>query len=141
MTSERDRGYVGLVVAKVVCCGGFLLLATGALSGFGGWLLDGGLIWLVLAGIALGGGLALWRRQNRTTTETKGARGCSRINLGPFSWFMGALIIAAIPSAVQSEEGGTWTLPRLVQHALDNNKGVAAARAGTDVAREDINIA
>lgn len=141
MTSERDSGYVGLVVAKVVCCGGLLLLATGALSGFGGWLLDGGLIWLVLAGIALGGGLAWWRRQSRTTTETKEARGCSRVNLGPFSWFMCALIIAAIPSAVQGEESGTWTLPRLVQHALDNNKGLAAAKAGTDVAREDINIA
>lgn len=127
MTNERDSGHVGLVIAKVVCCGGLLLMATGALSGFGRWLLGGGLAW--------------WRRQRRTSMETEGARGCSRVNLGPFSWFLGALIIAAIPSAVQSEEGGTWTLPRLVQHALDNNKGLAAAKAGTDVAREDIDIA
>ena len=53
---------VGFGFAMVACCVGLPLLATGALSGLGAWLFDGGLTWLALA-LALGaGGVYLWRR-------------------------------------------------------------------------------
>lgn len=63
-----------LLVAHVVCCGGLFLVATGALSGFGAWLLDGGLTWLLPAAVlGVVGGLALRRRARRA-----GARGGPR---------------------------------------------------------------
>ena len=42
-----------MIIAKVICCGGLVLLAgTGTLAGLGGWLSDNG--WLVVAAIGLG---------------------------------------------------------------------------------------
>ena len=52
----------GLVLAHVVCCGGLVLVATGALSGVGTWLFGGGLIWLGAAAVLTAAGLMLWRR-------------------------------------------------------------------------------
>ena len=51
----NDRGLAWLLAAKVVCCGGLLLAATGALSlgGVVSWLLDGGMSWLAIAALAV----------------------------------------------------------------------------------------
>ena len=50
---SENNGFTGLIIAKVICCGGLLLLvATGTLAGFGGWLSDNG--WLVAAAVGLG---------------------------------------------------------------------------------------
>jgi hypothetical protein len=40
----RDSGIAlgSLIAAKIVCCGGFALAATGMLSGLGAWLTDSG---------------------------------------------------------------------------------------------------
>ena len=65
---EREpggRGMVGLLLAHVACCGGLVLVATGALSGVGAWLLDGGLRWLVVAALLAAAGLVLWRRRRK----------------------------------------------------------------------------
>ncbi len=51
---------------------------------------------------------------------------------------LGGSILAVAPVAAQSDEGASWTLSRLVRYALDNNKRLAAARLGTDVAKEDV---
>ncbi len=56
---------VGMLAAHVVCCGGLMLVLTGALSGVGTWLFDGGLMWLAVAAAVAVTGLALWRRQRR----------------------------------------------------------------------------
>ncbi len=53
-----------LILAHVVCCGGLILVATGAVGGLGAWLLDSGLAWLVAGGIAIAV-LLLWRRWRR----------------------------------------------------------------------------
>ncbi len=55
-------GFFALALAHVVCCGGLVLVATGALSGLGAWLLDSGLAWLGAGGIAIAG-LLFWRRR------------------------------------------------------------------------------
>ncbi len=74
-------GWAGLALVHVVCCGALLLFATGALGGVGAWLLDGRLIWLVLAIAGGAAGLFLWIRrrprgapsnQASRQTETKG---------------------------------------------------------------------
>ncbi len=59
------RGMVGVLVAHVVCCGGAVLVLTGALSGVGTWLTDGGATWLLVAAVVAIAGLALWQRQRR----------------------------------------------------------------------------
>ena len=48
-------GLAWLVVAKMVCCVGLLLAATGALSlgGLASWFLDGGIVWLAIAALAV----------------------------------------------------------------------------------------
>lgn len=48
-------GLAWLVLAKMVCCIGLLLAATGTLSlgGLAGWFLDGGAIWLAIAVVAV----------------------------------------------------------------------------------------
>ena len=58
----NGRGLVWLLAAKVACCGGLLLAATGALSlsSLAGWLLDGGYARFGLAALA-GALLYLWR--------------------------------------------------------------------------------
>ena len=64
MDNEPKRGGpTGLILAHAVCCGGLVLVATGALSGMGAWLLDGGLTWLVSAAVLAAVGLFLWRRR------------------------------------------------------------------------------
>ena len=57
------RGLAGVLIAKVVCCGGILLVATGALTGFGAWLQDGGLVWLAVAALAVAAWLVQRRRR------------------------------------------------------------------------------
>ena len=57
------RGMAGLALAHVVCCGGILLFATGALSGIGAWLAGSGLPWTALALVLGVGGVFLWRRK------------------------------------------------------------------------------
>ena len=54
---------------------------------------------------------------------------------------LGGSILAAPPAAAQGEEAAPWTLSRLVQHALRNNKSLAASRLATNVAEEDVEIA
>ena len=58
----KGRVVAGVLAAHVVCCGGIVLVATGALSGVGTWLFDGGLIWLGAAAVLVAAGLMLWRR-------------------------------------------------------------------------------
>ncbi len=72
MNNESNgRGLPAFFVAHVVCCGGIFLVATGALSGFGAWLLAGGLTWLLPAAVlGIMGGLLLRRWARRA-----GARG------------------------------------------------------------------
>ncbi len=68
MDDEPKRGGSGaVIVANVVCCGGLLLVVSGALSlnAIGAWLLEGGLAWLALAAVFVAAGVWLWRRQNR----------------------------------------------------------------------------
>ncbi len=64
MDKESSGGdFPAFFVAHVVCCGGLFLVATGALSGFGAWLLEGGLTWLLPAAVlGIMGGLLLRRR-------------------------------------------------------------------------------
>ena len=77
----NGRGLVWLLAAKVVCCGGLLLAATGALSlsSLAGWLLDGGYVWFGIAALALAM-FCLWRRQR---TERPHSEQRSRANV---SW-------------------------------------------------------
>ncbi len=65
----KGRAIVGVGLAHVVCCGGIILVATGALSGVGAWLLDGGLAWVGLAVIVAAAGYFLWRRQRTACAE------------------------------------------------------------------------
>ncbi len=58
----KGPGMTGVILAHVVCCGGIVLVATGALSGVGTWLFGGGLIWLGAAAVLAAAGLMLWRR-------------------------------------------------------------------------------
>ncbi len=64
MNSKPGKpGGVGFVIAKIACCGGILLFATGALTGFGAWLVGSGLPWVALASVLGVGFVLLWRRQ------------------------------------------------------------------------------
>ncbi len=72
MEDEPRRGGLGaLIAAKVVCCGGMVLVITGGLSlnAIGAWLLDGGLAWLALGAVFLVAGVWLWRRRETTEFE------------------------------------------------------------------------
>ncbi len=72
MDDEPRRGGLGvLIAAKVVCCGGMILVITGGLSlnYIVAWLLDGGLAWLALAAVFLVAGVWLWRRRDITEFE------------------------------------------------------------------------
>ncbi len=63
MNNESSGGLPIFFVAHVACCGGLFLVATGALSGFGAWLVEGGLTWLFPAAVlGIMGGLMLRRR-------------------------------------------------------------------------------
>ncbi len=61
--NDEPKGFptVGVLLAHVVCCGGIMLVATGALSGIGAWFFEGGLAWLVGAALVAAAGLVLWR--------------------------------------------------------------------------------
>jgi hypothetical protein len=73
--TERPKhgGWRALIAAKVVCCGGLVLFATGVLTvnGIGTWLLGGGAIWLVLGGFAVTL-LILWRRHGTRGIPSNG---------------------------------------------------------------------
>ncbi len=74
MDNDTDKpkfgGVVAFGLAHVVCCGGLLLVATGAMSGVGAWLLEGGLTWLLLAIVlGLAAGFLVLRRRRRRRTE------------------------------------------------------------------------
>ena len=62
MSDEPNIGLALLIAAKVVCCAGLVLFATGALTGIGAWFAEGGFVWI--AGAALAAvALLLWLRQ------------------------------------------------------------------------------
>ncbi len=71
--TERPKhgGWPALIAAKLVCCGGLVLFATGVLTvnGVGTWLLGGGAVWLVLGGVAVTLSV-LWRRQRTRGTPS-----------------------------------------------------------------------
>lgn len=65
MTEQpKHGGWGALIAAKLVCCGGLLLFATGVLTvnGIVTWLSGGSAIWLVLGALAVAL-FVLWRRQ------------------------------------------------------------------------------
>ena len=64
MAGTSGNGLVPLIAAKVVCCCGFVLAATGALSGMGAWLAQGGHVWVGVAVGTLLVGLALSCRRH-----------------------------------------------------------------------------
>ncbi len=69
---DRPRGGLGaLILAKVVCCGGLVLVASGAFGGVGVWSLDGGLVWLALAAALAAVGLFSWRRRKSRRAASK----------------------------------------------------------------------
>lgn len=73
MTEEPNgRGLAWLLAAKLVCCGGLLLAATGALSlgSLVGWLLEGGYVWLSISALALAM-FWLWRRQRAEQSRSE----------------------------------------------------------------------
>ena len=80
MESNRSNkgstgGLAGLIAAKIVCCGTLVLAATGALSGVGGWLMDGGLVWLVpIAAFAIAGWAILRRRTREPPDQGEAAK-------------------------------------------------------------------
>ncbi len=95
MDKESNKGaFPAIFVAHVVCCGGLFLVATGALSGFGAWLLEGGLPWLLPAAVlGIMGGLLLrhWARlavargeprQSRAQTPVRRARTIPMAGIG-----------------------------------------------------------
>ncbi len=58
----------GLLLAKVACCGGLILIATGAASGFGAWLVGDGLLWVIGAAVVAAAiGLIRWRARAAAT--------------------------------------------------------------------------
>ena len=59
-SGPRGRAWPALILAHVVCCGGLVLVATGAVGGLGAWLLDSVQAWLGAGGIAIAV-LLLWR--------------------------------------------------------------------------------
>ena len=80
---KRSGGtFVGLALAPVVCCGGIILLTTGALGGVGAWLFDGGLTWLALALVVGVGGAILWRRQKPSGADTTPATQAPNVGSG-----------------------------------------------------------
>lgn len=65
MAHSSGPGLGTLIGAKVICCGGLVLAATGALSGLGAWLAGGGYKWIGGIAGALLVGLALRYRRRR----------------------------------------------------------------------------
>jgi len=54
MADDSRWRLAALIAAKMVCCGGLIVLAAGGfgLGGLAGWLLEGGFWWLLLAAVA-----------------------------------------------------------------------------------------
>lgn len=65
MNDQPTGTIMGLIAAKIACCGLLVLAVSGAFSGLGGWLSGAGLAWLGLAGLAALAGGAYWWRQGR----------------------------------------------------------------------------
>jgi copper chaperone CopZ len=65
MADGPKAGLAALIAAKLVCCGGLVLFATGALSlaGVAGWLQEGGFVWLAVVGLSVVA-LYLWRSRH-----------------------------------------------------------------------------
>ena len=87
---ERPEGpgpgvLLGGGLAMVACCVGLTLLATGALSGVGAWLFDGGLTWLVLATVLGAGAVYLWRRPKSVEADANPAAPARRADAEPGS--------------------------------------------------------
>ena len=63
MRPREGSSLFWLLAATLICCGLPVLAATGAigLAGIAGWLLGGGLFWLAVAALAIGGGDLWWR--------------------------------------------------------------------------------
>lgn len=66
MEPSHRYGFAGMLVAHIACCGGLVLVATGAVSlaGLASWLTGGGLFWLAAVVLAVVG-IVLWRRNER----------------------------------------------------------------------------
>ncbi|MFQ5955650.1 MAG: hypothetical protein ACE5JZ_11365, partial [Kiloniellales bacterium] len=84
MHDEPKGGGLGLLLlAKLVCCGGLVLVATGALSGLGAWLLEGGLTWLLLAAVlGIMGGFLLRRWANLAEASAEPRQSQARAPVG-----------------------------------------------------------
>ncbi len=65
MNDQPTGTMMGLIAAKIACCGLLILAVSGAFAGLGGWLAGTGLAWLGLAGVAALAGAAYWWRQGR----------------------------------------------------------------------------
>jgi TRAP-type mannitol/chloroaromatic compound transport system permease small subunit len=63
MADSAGTGLGLLIAVKVVCCGGLVLLATGALSGLGVWVADRWYVWIGGA-IAIAAALMLNNRRH-----------------------------------------------------------------------------
>ena len=66
--TERPKhgGWGALIAAKLVCCGGLLLFATGVLTlnGLAAWLRDDGLVWVGAGAVAAIAFFLRWRRRS-----------------------------------------------------------------------------
>ena len=83
---DEPRGGGKLIlgaVAMVACCAVPVLIAGGALTGFGAWLFGGGLTWLVVAAIAVAIGYLLWRRRAGEAWTGSAAGGIDRVDHRP----------------------------------------------------------
>lgn len=72
MPSTASKSWIGVIVAKLVCCGALLALVTGtvALGGIGGWLAGSIAVAAMSVVIALLVGMA--RRQAHIKRENDG---------------------------------------------------------------------
>ena len=73
---SKHGGWGALIAAKLVCCGGLLLFASGVLTvnGIGTWLFGGAAIWLVLGALAAAL-FVLWRRRRTDGAPPDGRAG------------------------------------------------------------------
>jgi len=78
MTGGSGKGLVPLLLLKVACCGGLVLATTGAVSGFGAWMIGGGYAWIGLAAIAVLAGVA-FRYLRRPRPETGNSADTARL--------------------------------------------------------------
>ncbi len=63
MAERPKAGLTALIAAKIACCGGLILVSTGALSlaGVAGWLRNGGIVWLAIIALAAMALYLRWR--------------------------------------------------------------------------------